>query len=1054
MHTPTPGLLWCVPMSFIRVLHVSDLHARAESRIDQDEIVAAMLADATTLADARPFDLAVVSGDLAFAGKAKEYEIARKLLLDRVQEQLGLGPDRTIMVPGNHDVDRSMIDEITELGLAQYLCDRELVNRVLDQQDQLAAAVRRLEAWEAFRKDFYAVAPSRDSAPLAQTWLLDLDGSAVGAAALNSAWRCSGDDDRHKLLLGDRQVKNALDAIAGADVRLVALHHPTEWLMAFDEDLARGLFEQRMTIVFSGHEHAADPVSQMSSRGQAIYSRAGCLYETHEYRNSYNVVDIDAESGRVTIGIRAWSQQRRAFDAALDVTSEGRLEFTLPMDRLLPVAVPRYTPVLQGLGDLAHEVSVVADRLPDRAGTSIEDLLVARRFWPLPYEEVAAARELDEEAAPEPVDAVGATATCQVVVVSGEAESGVTSALLWLLAQHFERDDQRLPAYVRYERGFSKDQRFERAVRKAAGRLGMPLERGEELPRVLVAVDDVDIVHKPALDGFLRYIAEHPDQRFVLGCHGDDAALAERLRARDIPFQGLYLGPFGRAELRELIAKLVGHGSPELLDKVFDVALSQQLPRSPFVLAALVAVLSEEADVTALNVSGLLDAYAKWLLGGEEAADLEGLGMDYRRREHLLGYLAAVLVRTARRRLPRQEAERQVLEYFAARGWSNSSTRILDSLIRRRVLVEDADGIGFRHPALLNLFAGHAMLDDQSFAGEVMQDCFAYRGAVEHAAGLRRSDRDLLIAVDEAFRGVLTGLGDEVRAEMFDHVSTLPGWSEDEPDFEQLKAAVANETATETLDDEQLDLLYDKVESQPRTPTAELALPPLLVAMGPATGLLARVLRNSELVDDVALKADVLQRVLHAWGLFTIVAALREDQTDELRARLQESMLEEDADTAAIDRLDRLTELVLVFMLVLVASGATGAQHLEIVLERILDDDEFMAVSVHALFATMLFANLGFLGWPKRLAALYERHRRHPLVAELARVYALISYRQRRASGSDERHLENFLVDSHESAPRASGATAIVRRGATRSALVAQLRKSRDSAQRAVERSD
>lgn len=1035
-------------MRRIRVLHISDLHARAEWRQDQRELASAMLADAEVLAAQRPFDLVVVSGDLAHAGKRDEYAIAHEILLEPLMQRLALGRESIVLVPGNHDVDRALIDEITELGLAQYLDSRDRVNALLDDETKLAQACRRLEGWEEFRREFYSDEGPASSPPLAQTWQLRLHDTTVGVAALNSAWRCSGDEDRRRLLIGDRQIKNALDVIDDADVRLVAVHHPADWLTTFDEDLAHGLFEQRMTVVLTGHEHRPDPLGVTSSRGQAIYSRAGCLYEKHDYRNAYNVVDVEPDSGEVTISLRVWSEHLRKFHADLDAAEEGIVQFCATRDRLLPVAAPQYTPVLQGLGDIAHEVSVIADRLPDRDDSSIEDLLIARRLWPMPYDEVAAARELDADAAPAPVDAVDMISTGRVLVVSGEAESGVTSALLWLLAQHFERDDQRLPVFVRYDRGLSKASRFERAVRRAAGRVGMSLDRGDELPRMVVAVDDVDVSHKGALDGFLRYVAEHPDQRFILGSHGDDSALAERLDARGIPFDRVYLGPLGRAELRGLIEKLIGHQSPQLLEKVLNVVLSQELPRSPFVLAALVAVLADETDVTTLNVSGLLDAYAKWLLGGDEPREFENLAMDLRRREHLLAWFASVLMRSGRRRVTRQDAERQVLEYYSAKGWSNSSARVLDSLIRRRVLVEDADGIGFRYTALLNLFAGHQMAEDATFAQEMLRDCFEFPGVVQHAAGLRRSDGSLLRAVDEAFQDVLTRLGNDVRVEMFDRVRTRPGWSEDEPDFERLKKAVAEAGRVEPMDDDQLDVFYDHVEAPRETSTADLGLPPLLTALAPAAGLLGTVLRSSELVDDVALKSEVLKHALHAWSLVAIVAALREDQTAEVRERFREEMLGAGADQADVDRFERFMELLLVLMLVMAASASIGSRHLELVLEDVLDDQEFMGDSAHAVFATMLAAHLGMRGWPKRLQALYERHRGHPLVVELARNYALMAYLGHRVSGTEEQDLENFLVDSHVGVPRGSGATAIVQRGQTRSALVAQLRKTRDDAQR------
>lgn len=1035
-------------MSSIRVLHLSDLHARAEWEKDQREIADAMITDAERLAGTSPFNLAVVSGDLAFSGQADEYQIAREVLLDPLKTRLGLGPDRVILAPGNHDVDRTKIQKINELGLLQYLQDRERVNSLLDDRDQLAAACERLAGWQAFRDDFYASSAPQNCGALAFTWNLEIADVRVGIAALNSAWRCSGDEDRHRLLLGDRQVKAALDAIDAADVRLVAIHHPRDWLAPFDADDAHALFEQRMTIVLSGHEHSSTPFGETTSRGQAVYSRTGCLYETHRYRNAFHVLDVDHEHGHVEIAVRAWSSRLRNFDAALDSVPNGSMTFNLPMDRLLPAVRPSFTPVLHALGELAHEVSVVGDRLGDRADATIDDLLVARRFWPLPYAEVTAARELDYETDAEPVDAVAAIADGQVVVVSGDPDSGVTSALLWLLAQHFKRDDERLPAYVRYERGFSKPQRFERAVREAASRLGTPLERGGDLPPSLLAVDDIDVTHTGALNGFSRYIADHPNQRYILGCHeNDDAALANALTARDVSCQRVYLGPLVRAEMRELIHKLTGDMSQDLLDKAFNTVISQKLPRSPFVMAALVAVLSQETDVSALNISGLLDAYVKWLLGGEEAADFKGLGMDYRRREHLLGWFASVLLRGNVSRLPRQRAERELLDYFEKKGYINSSAKVIDSLVARRVLVEDGDGVGFRHPAFLALFAGRAMLDDPAFAKYVMQDPFQYPDAVRHAAGLRRSDRDLLVAVDQAAQAVLAAVGDDVRADMFDHVSTRPGWSKEEPTFDQLKAAIeAGEPAR--LDDEQLDLLYDQVEAAPPNSGEDLPLPPLLDALGRATSLIGSVLRSSELVDDVPLKSEVLKRVLHGWSLLCIVTALREDQTSELRDRLRGIFLDEDADPSDIDRFDRLTELLLVLMMVIFACGAVGSQHLRRVLERVLDDEAFMASSGHALFATMTYCHLGFSGWPDRLTALYDRHRGQPLVGELARTYALMAYLQRRAAGLDEQRLETFLVKTHASAPTGTGATAIVQRGASRSALVAQLRKSRDDAQR------
>src|ERR1022692_5201642 len=50
-----------------------------------------------------PIDLVIVSGDIAERGKRPEYEQARSFL-DQVCRSTGLGRERVVVVPGNHDV--------------------------------------------------------------------------------------------------------------------------------------------------------------------------------------------------------------------------------------------------------------------------------------------------------------------------------------------------------------------------------------------------------------------------------------------------------------------------------------------------------------------------------------------------------------------------------------------------------------------------------------------------------------------------------------------------------------------------------------------------------------------------------------------------------------------------------------------------------------------------------------------------------------------------------------------------------------------------------------
>jgi hypothetical protein len=135
------------------------------------------------------------------------------------------------------------------------------------------------------------------------------------------------------------------------------------------------------------------------------------------------------------------------------------------------------------------------------------------------------------------------------------------------------------------------------------------------------------------------------------------ASLTAALNDADVAYGTAFVAPFGRRELRELLERVSGEGSGDLLDRVMTVVGKEGLPRNPFVLSALVAVLSEQADPSSLNESGVLGGYVDLLLADEALVDLERLGMDKRRREHLLARLAVRPTDAEGAKLPRLDAE-------------------------------------------------------------------------------------------------------------------------------------------------------------------------------------------------------------------------------------------------------------------------------------------------------------------------------------------------------------------------------------------------------------
>jgi hypothetical protein len=544
----------------------------------------------------------------------------------------------------------------------------------------------------------------------------------------------------------------------------------------------------------------------------------------------------------------------------------------------------------------------------------------------------------------------------------------------------------------------------------------VPNDSGAEDVHVLLGVDDVDMSDRRAQARLVRFLREHPNLTLIVGCHEEQrSVIGTTLKSSGIQFESVFLAPFGRREMRHLISRIAGPDSSELVKRVLNVIHGQGLARNPLNVAALVAVVTREEDLTELNESGLLQSYVTILLENPTAVDPEGLAMDYRRREHFLSLFARHLVALNRTRLPRSDCERFALDYFRELGWASvSAGQLLDSLIRRRVLNQHEGGVGFRYSALLRLFAAKASMEDGDFAAKLLDDPERYASVIRHVAGLRRSDAELLTMVGERAGDLIRAATPGVDVEQFELMRDRDGWSRID-DLSEVRELVR--PAPPPLTEEELDDLYEDIADEPAQVEHVEAFPmpdgetSAIDELGPPVELLASVLKSSELVADVELKKRILRQVIGGWSLLTILAAIREDESGEIRSLLYQLFSDEadqDKRESAAEHFSRV--FIVTFMNFGLFAGA-GSRHLQGVMEGLMEDEEFLQEAANDLFATMLYAMLGFPRWPDRLKELHVRHGKHPMVREVARRWALRRYVEGDLGDQDQARLEPVLIE-------------------------------------------
>jgi len=248
------------------ILHISDIHFRhpacSTPDLDPDRPYRTKLVQ-----DARAHveqwgttvDVILIGGDIAFRGAKEEYTAALAWIYE-LADACGCKRERIFVIPGNHDVDRSIIVHRLSVRNAQ-----QAIVRASNPERELAEQFTHKETGDALLaplsayNDFAALFQCQVFTPERLYWHQDLPlGEGVSlriygltSTLLSGAGAPQGqDDNRESLYLSPLQT--VLDPVDNV-VNLVMCHHPPDWFK--DNDAVADAIEARASIHVFGHKH-------------------------------------------------------------------------------------------------------------------------------------------------------------------------------------------------------------------------------------------------------------------------------------------------------------------------------------------------------------------------------------------------------------------------------------------------------------------------------------------------------------------------------------------------------------------------------------------------------------------------------------------------------------------------------------------------------------------------------------------------------------------------------------------------------------------------------
>lgn len=283
------------------ILHLSDLHFgwegdAASGLADRKVCLDGLLSELKVLDTKWKPSIICITGDIAWKGTAKDYEVAKKWL-DELLEVCGLTYEQMVICPGNHDIIRAKAkrlprpestnnaDEVLEVPLASHF------------EDQFSD-------YNAFYKE--------TGMPLLEFG--DHESCLVGGrtingmrfVVLNSAWFSKDNSDKGKLWLGLPHVKymeskGALGLVEdnpGCSLTYVLFHHPSEMLSTDEQHTTNNsrvnvldYVAHRSHIMLTGHMHDAVRKPNRIAE-QALHFTGGSTYAGASYFNSFRLIQI------------------------------------------------------------------------------------------------------------------------------------------------------------------------------------------------------------------------------------------------------------------------------------------------------------------------------------------------------------------------------------------------------------------------------------------------------------------------------------------------------------------------------------------------------------------------------------------------------------------------------------------------------------------------------------------------------------------------------------------------------------------------------------------
>ncbi|OMD81174.1 MULTISPECIES: metallophosphoesterase [Paenibacillus] len=889
----------------LRVVHLSDFHFSKDSKRDFElYCIKPLIEDLARINQDKKIDLIIFSGDLIDKGGLsfgqEKIDLAflefEDYVIKPILEELNLSRDSFLFVPGNHDIDRKADTERMEKALNVTLTCTEDVNKYID-DDDLTDGSKRIIKFKEFEKSYYS-GTRHDISNFASTFRFNFDGLRVGVSCFNSSWRCwDSDKDKGKILLGERQVENAIEKLEGLDLKLAVIHHPLDWLNQFEKKNVENLIHKYYNLMFCGHVHEGESEYKTNMFGGTLLVSVapanwsgGIRSDDRAYSNGYAYIDYTSD--KVVLTNRTYFHTKKSYGPNIALgNDEGKAIYYLPN-----------TTVLESLNSAKEICETIRN---EQFSQTSEHLLSFRTETLAPKEinKLFVLPLLTTQLSKDKQKIYTLDEICSLehhTLLSGPKESGKTILLDKLMMEFTDNvfKYKKIPVFIDLENSSS---RIETEISRF---LNIKIRKVEELlnnHEIVLLIDQLSTIPKikTKLNALNRFLEEHKSVRVI--------ATTTSLISSDIPIEfksysvlsrmfSIQINLFKSKQIRELTSNWFSlnphYNNPDSLDEIIKVFNRLDIPRTPLAVSMFLCIFEFQPGISPINNSVLLENFIEILFEKHAPKEMFSEEFNYKNKIRLVSEIAYLMyeLNDQNKRINRIQLISFIQTYMINRRFDFKADEILIGLEKVGLFTEEFDKgeyyLSFRFKCYYSFFLMKNMTFRSGFKEKVFSQerYLHFMDEIDYYTGVKGDEENLLLELKdrmlEKFKGIVEAYTPLKNLDsIFLNSNNILAANLSEEFLEVIDTTKDDtEDSLDEINDTRLEMsaslqVYSEKENMELTPYQQIERSLMIVA---------RVLKNTEETTDGNLKSSCYKELIHCSSVFiSLVRLLLEDNKSQ-----------------------------------------------------------------------------------------------------------------------------------------------------------------------------